>query len=141
MRIWQGTLALGVAITMASPALAQQDAAIEAMQDYLMFAEETAGIILPQQIDRTVFGNALFVDTRSAAQHAEATIPGAIHIEWHEVLDRIDEIPDNRMTILFCNTGARSSQATFALRVAGRTNVVVMQSGFDGWQRDAAYHP
>lgn len=141
MRIWQGTLALGVAITMASPALAQQDAAIEAMQDYLMFAEETAGIILPQQIDRTVFDNALFVDTRSAAQHAEATIPGAIHIEWREVLDRIDEIPDNRMTILFCNTGARSSQATFALRVAGRTNVVVMQSGFDGWQRDAAYHP
>ncbi|WP_127559863.1 rhodanese-like domain-containing protein [Nioella ostreopsis] len=141
MRNWQGTLALGVAITMASPALAQQDAAIEAMQDYLMFAEETAGIILPQQIDRTVFDNALFVDTRSAAQHAEATIPGAIHIEWREVLDRIDEIPDNRMTILFCNTGARSSQATFALRVAGRTNVVVMQSGFDGWQRDAAYHP
>jgi rhodanese-related sulfurtransferase len=141
MRIWQGILALGVAITMASPALAQQEGAIEAMQDYLMFAEETAGIILPQQIDRTVFDNALFVDTRSAAQHAEATIPGAIHIEWREVLDRIDEIPDNRMTILFCNTGARSSQATFALRVAGRTNVVVMQSGFDGWQRDAAYHP
>jgi rhodanese-related sulfurtransferase len=141
MQIPQGILALGLAITMASPILAQQDAAIEAMQDYMMFAEETAGIILPQQIDQTVFDAALFVDTRSAAQHAEATIPGAVHIEWREVLDRIDEIPENQMTILFCNTGARSSQATFALRVAGRTNVVVMQSGFEGWQRDAAYHP
>ena len=137
----QSFLALGLAISMAAPALAQQDAAIEAMQDYLMFAEETAGIILPQQIDQTVFHAALFVDTRSAVQHPEATIPGAVHIEWREVLDRIDEIPEDRMTILFCNTGARSSQATFALRVAGRTNVVVMQSGFDGWQRDAAYHP
>lgn len=138
----RSAIAVGVlCLSLSSPALAQQDAAIEAMQDYLMFAEETAGIILPQQIDRTVFENALFIDTRSAAQHAEATIPGAIHIEWREVLDRIEEIPDNRMTILFCNTGARSSQATFALRVAGRTNVLVMQSGFDGWQRDAAYHP
>jgi rhodanese-related sulfurtransferase len=132
-----GTLLLALA----SPASAQQDAAIEAMQDYMMFAEETAGIILPQQIDQTVFDAALFVDTRSAAQHAEATVPGAVHIEWREVLDRIDEIPETRMTILFCNTGARSSQATFALRVAGRTNVVVMQSGFDGWLQDAAYHP
>ncbi|MGI3184754.1 rhodanese-like domain-containing protein [Nioella aestuarii] len=138
----RSAIAAGVlCLSLSSPALAQQEAAIEAMQDYLMFAEETAGIILPQQIDQTVFENALFVDTRSAAQHAEATIPGAIHIEWREVLDRIDEIPEDRMTILFCNTGARSSQATFALRVAGRTNVVVMQSGFDGWQRDAAYHP
>ncbi|WP_306044666.1 rhodanese-like domain-containing protein [Nioella sp. MMSF_3534] len=134
-------LALCLALISGTPALAQQDAAIEAMQDYLMFAEETAGIILPQQIDQTVFDNALFVDTRSAAQHAEATIPGAVHIEWREVLDRIDEIPETRMTILFCNTGARSSQATFALRVAGRTNVVVLQSGFEGWLQDAAYHP
>ena len=134
-------LALCLALISGTPALAQQDADIEAMQDYMMFAEETAGIILPQQIDQTVFDAALFVDTRSAAQHAEATIPGAVHIEWREVLDRIDEIPENQMTILFCNTGARSSQATFALRVAGRTNVVVMQSGFEGWQRDAAYHP
>lgn len=141
MELKQGILALGLALSMATPAFPQQDAAIEAMQDYLMFAEETAGIILPQQIDRTVFENALFVDTRSAAQHAEDTIPGAVHIEWREVLDRIDEIPENQMTILFCDTGARSSQATFALRVAGRTNVVVMQSGFGGWQRDAAYHP
>ena len=134
-------LALCLALISGTPALAQQDAVIEAMQDYMMFAEETAGIILPQQIDQTVFDAALFVDTRSAAQHSEATIPGAVHIEWREVLDRIDEIPENQMTILFCNTGARSSQATFALRVAGRTNVVVMQSGFEGWQRDAAYHP
>lgn len=133
--------ATAICLAVTVPANAQQDAAIEAMQDYLMFAEETAGIILPQQIDQTVFENALFVDTRSAAQHAEDTIPGAVHIEWREVLDRIDEIPENQMTILFCDTGARSSQATFALRVAGRTNVVVMQSGFGGWQRDAAYHP
>ena len=124
----------------AAPALAQ-DAAIEAMQDYLMFSDYEAGIILPHQIDQTVFETALFVDTRDAGQFAAGSIPGAVHIEWRSVLDRIDEIPEDRMTILFCNTGSLSAQATFALRVAGRTNVLVLQSGFTGWQQDAAHKP
>jgi rhodanese-related sulfurtransferase len=111
------------------------------MQEYMMFSEYESGIILPQQIDQTVFETALFVDTRDAGQFEEGTIPGAVNIEWREVLDRIDEIPEGRMTILFCNTGSLSAQAAFALRVAGRSNVVVMQTGFTGWQQDAAYRP
>jgi rhodanese-related sulfurtransferase len=124
----------------AAPSRAQ-DAAIEAMQEYMMFSEYEAGILLPQQIDQSVFETALFVDTRDADQFEEATIPGAVNIEWREVLDRIDEIPEDRMTILFCNTGSLSAQAAFALRVAGRSNVVVLQSGITGWQQDAAWKP
>lgn len=131
--------ALSVAL-IATPIVAQESA-IDAMQEYLMFQDYESGIIVPQQIDQTVFETALFVDTRDADQFAEATIPGAINIEWREVLDRIDEIPEDRMTILFCNTGSLSAQAAFALRVAGRSNVVVMQTGFRGWQSDAAYKP
>jgi len=131
------TVALGI---YAVPALAQ-DAAIDAMQEYMMFSEYESGIILPQQIDQTVFETALFVDTRDAGQFEAGTIPGAVNIEWREVLDRIDEIPEDRMTILFCNTGSLSAQASFALRVAGRTNVVTMQTGFTGWQQDAAWKP
>ncbi len=131
------SLGIGLAVT---PVLAD-DAVIEGMQDYLMFQDYESGIILPQQIDQTVFETALLIDTRDTEQFNEATIPGAVHIEWREVLDRIDEIPEDRMTILFCNTGSLSAQATFALRVAGRSNVVVMQSGFNSWQEDAAYKP
>jgi rhodanese-related sulfurtransferase len=135
--LWAATVAVGLH---AAPALAQ-DAAIEAMQEYMMFSDYEAGIILPQQIDQTVFETALFVDTRDAAQFEEGTIPGAVNLEWREVLDRIDEIPEDRMTILFCNTGSLSAQAVFALRVAGRSNVVVMQTGLTGWDRDAAWKP
>ncbi|MBD3763253.1 MAG: rhodanese-like domain-containing protein [Rhodobacterales bacterium] len=130
-----------VALGLQAAPAAAQEAAIEAMQDYLMFQDYESGIILPRQIDRTVFDAALFVDTRSADQFAAGTIPGAINIEWRQVLDRLDEIPEDRMTILFCNTGSLSAQATFALRVAGRSNVVVLQSGFAGWQQDAAWKP
>ena len=117
------------------------EAAVEAMQEYLMFSEYEAGIILPNQIDQTVFETATFIDTRDADQFDAAHIPTAINIEWREVLDRIDEIPEAGLTILYCNTGSLSAQAVFALRVAGRDNVVVLQSGFTGWQETAAYKP
>ena len=132
-------LSAALSLGLGAPAAAQD--AIEAMQDYLMFADYEAGIILPRQIDRTVFETALFIDTRDAAQFAEATIPGAVNIEWRQVLDRIDEIPSDRMTILFCNTGSLSAQATFALRVAGRGNVLVMQGGITEWRQSAAWQP
>lgn len=128
--------------TTSGAALAQdREAAVEAMQDYLMFSDYEAGIILPQQIDKDVFASVLFVDTRDSEQYEAATIPGAVNIEWREVLDRLDEIPEDKKTILFCNTGSLSAQAAFALRVAGRENVVVLQTGFTGWRETAAYKP
>ena len=122
------------------PALAN-DAAVEAMGEYLMFQDYQSGIIMPQQIDQSIFERVVFIDTRSEEEFRAATIPGARHIEWREVIERIDDIPEDQKTILFCNTGALSAQAVFALRVAGRENVLVLQSGFSGWQQNAAYQP
>jgi len=132
-------LALAV-ITALTPVYANEEA-IEAMNDYMTFQEYESGIMVPQQIDQVVFEASSFIDTRDAEQFAAATIPGAVNIEWREVLERIDEIPEEGKVILFCNTGSLSAQATFALRVAGRENVVVLQSGFLGWQENAAYKP
>ena len=117
------------------------EAVIEEMGEYLMFQEYESGIILPQQIDRSVFEAVTWIDTRDSEQFDKQTIPGAIHIEWRQVIERIDEIPTDRKVIVFCNTGSLSAQAAFALRVAGFDNVVVMQSGFLGWLDNAAYHP
>ena len=122
-------------------ARADQQVAIDVMAEYLMFQEYESGIILPQQIDQSVFESVTFIDTRDTDQFEAGTIPGALHIEWRQVLDRMDEIPDAGKVILFCNTGSLSSQATFALRVAGFDNVVVLQSGYRGWLVDAAYKP
>ena len=123
-----------------TPAQASEEA-IEMMNDYMAFQEYESGIMVPQQIDQMVFEASTFIDTRDAEQYEAATIPGAINLEWRQVLERIDEIPEEGKVILFCNTGSLSAQATFALRVAGRENVVVLQTGFLGWQKDAAYKP
>ncbi|MBS0124151.1 rhodanese-like domain-containing protein [Thetidibacter halocola] len=108
---------------------------------YMDFATATQGIILPQQLTRDIWDGITFIDTRPAAEFAAETIPGASHIEWREVPGRLGELPEEGMVVLFCNTGVRSSQAMFAARLMGRENVLVLQSGFEGWQRDAAWKP
>jgi rhodanese-related sulfurtransferase len=108
---------------------------------YMDFATYDAGIIVPEQLTQDVFDAALFIDTRDADQFDDATIPGATHIEWREVPGRLDEIPDSGMVILFCNTGSLSAQAVFAARLMGHENVLVLQTGLQGWQQNAAYKP
>ena len=131
-------ISLGLLSSMSAKA---NEAVIEAMGEYLMFQEYESGIILPQQIDRSVFAVVTWIDTRDSEQFDKQTILGAIHIEWRQVIERMDEIPTDRKVIVFCNTGSLSAQAAFALRVAGFDNVVVMQSGFLGWLDNAAYRP
>ncbi|MDA8704626.1 rhodanese-like domain-containing protein [Litoricolaceae bacterium] len=131
-------ISLGLLSSMPAKA---NEAVIEAMGEYLMFQEYESGIILPQQIDQSVFEAVTWIDTRDSEQFDKQTIPGAIHIEWRQVIERMDEIPTDRKVIVFCNTGSLSAQAAFALRVAGFDNVVVMQSGFLGWLENAAYRP
>jgi rhodanese-related sulfurtransferase len=133
--------ALGWVDATGARAGAATDAAIEAMQDYMMFAEDEAGVILPRQVDQGVFEAAVFIDTRSDDQRARGGVPGAVPIGWREVLERIDEIPQDRMTILYCETGIQSAQAVFALRVAGRSNALVLQGGYQGWLADAGWRP
>lgn len=123
-------------IACAAPAAA--DPVQEAMQDYADFATYDAGIIRPEQITDEIFDSVVFIDTRSAAEFTQSTIPGAVHIEWRTIFSRTDEVPRDRKVVLFCNTGALSAQAAFGLRVLGYDNVLVLQSGFDGWQHNAA---
>ena len=128
------------AALLASPAAAESPV-VAAMQEYMEFSTYEAGIIVPQQLSKEIFDNVVFIDTRDAGQFAKGSIPGAHNIEWREVLSRINDIPKDKKVILFCNTGSLSAQAAFALRVAGRDNVLVLQTGLDGWKKDAAYKP
>ncbi len=108
---------------------------------YIEFEPYESGIILPAQLTEDVWADLYLVDTRSAAQFAAGTIPGAVHIEWREVPGRLDALPADRKVVLFCNTGSLSAQAAFAARLLGARNVVVLQSGLEGWRKDGAYHP
>ena len=134
---WIGVLVLVLGATQA----VADDPVREAMQDYSEFATYDAGIILPEQISEDIFDSVTFIDTRSQDEFTEATIPGAIHVEWRDIFGQIDEVPTTGKVVLFCNTGALSAQAAFGLRVLGRENVLVLQTGYHGWLENAAFVP
>ena len=127
------------ALPLASP-LAAQDL-LDEITGYIEFEPYDSGIILPEQITEDIWPSVTFVDTRNAEQFEAGTIPGALHMEWREVPGRLDELPEDGKVVLFCNTGSLSAQAAFAARLLGRDNVVVLQTGFQGWQETAAWHP
>jgi rhodanese-related sulfurtransferase len=107
--------------------------AFEEMAAYLDFVEYPGGTIFAEQIPEASYANTLFVDTRDAAQFLQGHIPHAVNIEWRRILAESDHIPKNKLVVLYCNTGSLSSQAGFALRVAGWDNVRILHGGYDDW--------
>lgn len=126
-------LALGALIVW-SPLHAAGDEVVEAMADYLMFVDYGGATIRPEQIPAEDWERLYVIDTRDAGQYEEGHIPGAVNIEWRQVLDRRDEMPQDRTILVYCNTGTLSAQAGFALRLAGMENVRILQGGYREWQ-------
>ncbi len=121
------------ALLASSAAYGADDPVIEAMREYMEFAEYAEGSISADQLASIDGKDVVFVDTRNKGQFDAGHIPGARHIEWREILARRDEIPTDRPVVLYCETGILSSKAQFALSVAGRDNVKVLWGGFLMW--------
>lgn len=133
LRIMAATLAIAV-----TPAIAN-DAALEAMEDYLDFVEYGGGVIFAEQIPAADWPRFHVIDARDQAQFAGGHIPGAVNLEWRRVLAEREQIPRDRPVVIYCNTGSLSAQAGFALRVAGHENVLILQGGFEEWKAKGGF--
>ncbi len=113
--------------------------AIDAMEEYLDFVDYGGATIFPEQIPAQDWQNFLIVDARDAAQFEKEHIPGAVNIEWRQVLARRSELPKYKPILIYCNTGTLSAQAGFALRVAGFDSVRILQGGLREWQAKGGF--
>jgi rhodanese-related sulfurtransferase len=113
---------------------AQSNAAVDEIAGYLDFSEYGGGVIFAEQIPREEYKNITIIDARDPAQFAQDHIPGAINIEWRQVLNERDQIPKDNMVLIYCNTGSLSAQGGLALRIAGWDNVRILQGGFEEWK-------
>jgi hydroxyacylglutathione hydrolase len=59
------------------------------------------------------------VDVRLAAERADGTIAGDVHIELTQLSARAGEIDPQRPTLVYCRSGSRSAMAVAALRGVG----------------------
>ncbi len=123
----------------ALPAMAADNPAVKALEEYFEFSEYGGATILPEQIPAEDWKKIHVIDTRDAEQYNKAHIPGAVNIDWRQVLGRRAELPTDRMVLLYCNAGTLSSQAGLALRVAGLDNVRILQGGFNEWKAKGGF--
>jgi rhodanese-related sulfurtransferase len=117
-----------------TPGWADSNPLREALQDYLEFAEYAEGAIFAEQVIDLGLESFFIVDTRLRSQFDKEHLSGAVHIEWREIVSRDDEIPRDRVVVLYCDTGLLSAKAQFALRLLGRENVKVLFGGINEWK-------
>ena len=107
---------------------------IDELSAYLEFVDYGGGTIFAEQIPKSEYAKMMIIDARDAAQYAKEHIPGAINMEWRQVMAKSGDIPKNKPVLIYCNTGSLSAQAGFALRVSGWENVRILQGGFSEWK-------
>ena len=77
------------------------------------------------------------IDVRQPEEWAFAKIEGAKLIPLGEIMNRMDEIDDNRETVLHCKMGMRSARAVEALQQAGfKGNVKNLKGGITAWSNE-----
>ncbi len=113
--------------------------ATDEMEAYLEFVDYGGGVIFAEQIPKAEWPKMVVIDARDPAQFAKGHIPGAINMDWRQVLAKRNTIPKNKPVLIYCNTGSLSAQAGFALRVAGWENVRILQGGMTEWQAKGGF--
>jgi rhodanese-related sulfurtransferase len=132
-------LFLGFAL-LAGPVLASENpVVVKAIEEYMDFSEYGSSLIWPEQIPEESWKKFMVIDARDAAQFAKDHIPGAVNIEWRQIVARRHEIPKDGLVVVYCNSGSLSAQAVFALRLLGWDNVKVLQDGFEGWKAKGGF--
>lgn len=136
-------IALSVLSTLAllgpTVALSDKAAAIDEMEAYLEFVEYGGGVIFAEQIPKEDWKKFVVIDARDAGQFAKGHIPGAINMDWRQVLAKRASIPKDKPVLIYCNTGSLSAQAGFALRVAGWDNLRILQGGMEEWKAKGGF--
>ena len=113
--------------------------ATDEMEAYLEFVDYGGGVIFAEQIPKDEWPKMVVIDARDAGQFAKGHIPGAIHMDWRQVLAKRNTIPKNKPVLIYCNTGSLSAQAGFAMRVAGWDNLRILQGGMEEWKAKGGF--
>jgi rhodanese-related sulfurtransferase len=113
--------------------------ATDEMEAYLEFVDYGGGVIFAEQIPKDEWAKMFVIDARDAGQFAKGHIPGAVNMDWRQVLAKRNTIPKDKSVLIYCNTGSLSAQAGFALRVAGWENVRILQGGMEEWKAKGGF--
>ena len=73
------------------------------------------------------------IDVRTEKEFEEKRIENAINIPFTHLAERIAEVPTDKMAVIHCRSGYRSSLGTSILQQHGVQNVVDLVGGMEAW--------
>jgi len=96
-----------------------------------------ARITIEELADRIQAGTApAILDVRSEGEFEDGHIPGAIHIPYGDLSDRLAELPIQKdgEIVVYCHIGLRAGWAEKTLSDAGYTNVRDLEGQWKAWK-------
>ena len=75
-------------------------------------------------------GEAVLLDVRDEEELRFLTLPFALHIPIHELPDRLNDVPRDKLVAIFCSGGDRAAVAYAYLRGKGFDNVHIFKGGY-----------
>ncbi len=76
---------------------------------------------------------AMVLDVRAVSEYREKRIAGAVNLPYHDLPERIDELPRDRSLVIHCATGVRSQIAASLLERHNFADFAHVEGGLDAW--------
>jgi DMSO/TMAO reductase YedYZ molybdopterin-dependent catalytic subunit/glyoxylase-like metal-dependent hydrolase (beta-lactamase superfamily II) len=106
--------------------------ALDARPELLARIERVTAVALDEQLAGADPPQVL--DVRSEAEWRQARLAGSLNIPLGQLLARLDELAADRVVVVHCETGYRSSIAASLLVRAGRHGIADLVGGIGAWQ-------
>lgn len=87
----------------------------------------------PDGLQELLRGSIVLIDVRTDREIERGLIPGALHIPLHTLPGRLHDIGQDLPVVIYCQSGARSAQASAFLSDNGWGQVYNLAGGFSGW--------
>jgi rhodanese-related sulfurtransferase len=91
------------------------------MEAYLEFVDYGGGVIFAEQIPKDEWPKMMVIDARDSAQFAKGHIPGAVNMDWRQVLAKRNTIPKNKPVLIYCNTAWQAGTTCAFCKAAWRS--------------------
>ena len=92
-------------------------------------------ILSVEEVVQALQRGALPLDVRSKSEYSEGHIDGAMLVPYGHLQKKIDTLPQDRMMVIYCNSGVRSQIAASLLMKHGIKTFASLQGGSTAWKK------
>jgi rhodanese-related sulfurtransferase len=89
--------------------------------------------ISPKELDQKK--GIVLLDVRTDKEYEQGHIPGAVHVPFSEIGDRVKKLKKDKELVVFCQNGSRSIWAIKRLMGMGYKNISNLKGGYNAWKR------